>query len=155
MSRYPAQWLRFLAVHSQELSDDGRMPEWMRDEYQALPPGRICTCGSRTDRDRVRTGGGGPGPRMPGSDWLDLVRAVGALPPTWRARTRAELLLDGHTEEQVYEMERSGRFDSIHQGRVAASQRVAPDVDTTPEPRSAYPWQAMARYLNRSDAQAA
>ena len=39
---------------------------------------------------------------MPGTKWLDLVRATHALPVDWKGRTRVQLPLDGYTEQQRF-----------------------------------------------------
>lgn len=47
-----SQWLRFLAIHCQELGPWHTIPAWMRDEYQLLPPGQICSCHKPWERDQ-------------------------------------------------------------------------------------------------------
>lgn len=131
--------------HALEVTDAGQVPGHLRDEFERLAPGRLCSCGSPSETAaQPATQGGGFESQMPSATWLDVMRAYDALPWASRERTAVWLLLQGISEQEQWDMGPHGRQV---QHRLRLQAEAGHKKGPTPMgPGSVWDW--MADYLN-------
>lgn len=146
---YRARWLRFLLGHWEEMRDDGTVPSALRDEYEHLGPGRLCSCGSRTQvDDDPPSHSGGYESTMPSATYLDIQVAYGQLPMGSRGRTEVWLLMRGVSEQSQYDMSEAERL-AWHRQRIR-EETARPGYKKSPQSvgTGGSVWEQLARSLN-------
>ncbi len=146
---YRARWIRFIFGHWEEIGADGTIPSSLRDEFDHLKSGRLCSCGtSQQAETQLHEHGGAYESKMPSATYLDLVCAYDALPISSRGRTEAWLLQHGVSEQRQYEMTPS-EWMAHHRNRIRV-ETSRPGYKESPHriPGGGSVWEQMARFLN-------